>query len=307
MNVKSTRAAVTLPAPSDGRQMPMTGVIENQTFDEERALYESRDLILRHVVFAGPADGESALKESEGVVAEDCTWDLRYPCWHNRSLVMRDCDLTPLCRAALWYCDGVEITGTKLHGIKALRECQNVKIHGCDIVSPEFGWSVTNMEMTDTRAESEYFFLRSKNLSFREVDFRGKYSFQYVEDVVFENCRLDTKDAFWHGKNITVRNCIVKGEYLAWYSEGLTFENCVIIGTQPLCYCKNLKLVNCEMRATDLSFERSEVYATLTAPIDSIKNPLCGFIEVPAVGEVIRDSAWAQAEIRICGTDCQNY
>ena len=196
----------------------MTRVIENQTYDEERALYESRDLILRHVEFAGPADGESALKESEGVVAEDCTWDLRYPCWHNRSLVMRDCDLTPLCRAALWYCDGVEITGTKLHGIKALRECQNVKIHGCDIVSPEFGWSVTNMEMTDTRAESEYFFLRSKNLSFCEVDFRGKYSFQYVEDAVFENCRLDTKDAFWHGKNITVRNCIVKGEYLAWYS-----------------------------------------------------------------------------------------
>ena len=163
------------------------------------------------------------------------------------------------------------------------------------------------MEMTDTRAESEYFFLRSKNLSFCEVDFRGKYSFQYVKDAVFENCRLDTKDAFWHGKNITVRNCIVKGEYLAWYSEGLTFENCVIIGTQPLCYCKNLKLVNCEMRATDLSFERSEVYATLTAPIDSIKNPLRGFIEVPAVGEVIRDASWAQAEIRIRGNHAENY
>lgn len=67
---------------------------------------------------------------------------------------------------------------------------------------------------------------------------------------------------------------MVKGEYLAWYSENITFENCKIIGTQPLCYCKNLKLIDCEMVDTDLSFERSEVEATLTAPIVSIKT-LC--------------------------------
>ena len=106
---------------------------------------------------------------------------------------------------------------------------------------------------------------------------------------MFENCQFDTKDAFWHAKNIVVRNSVVKGEYLAWYCENVTFENCRIIGTQPLCYCKNLKLINCEMIDTDLAFERSEVEATVTTPMLSIKNPLKGHITVPQVDEIIRD------------------
>ena len=71
-----------------------------------------------------------------------------------------------------------------------------------------------------------------------------------------------------------MRNSVVKGEYLAWYSENVTFENCAIIGTQPLCYCKGLKLIGCRMIDTDLAFERSEVEATITTPVASIKNPL---------------------------------
>ena len=35
-------------------------VVENQTFDEERALYGSRHVLVRNVTFDGPADGESA-------------------------------------------------------------------------------------------------------------------------------------------------------------------------------------------------------------------------------------------------------
>ena len=141
--------------------------------------------------------------------------------------------------------------------------------------------------------------MRSDNLVFKNVQFKGKYSFQYIENSIFENCTFDTKDAFWHGKNIVVKNSLIKGEYLAWYSENITFINCKIMGTQPLCYCKNLKLIDCEMIDTDLSFERSEVEATLTAPILSIKNPLSGHIYVPAVGEIIRDIADTKGEILI--------
>lgn len=53
--------------------------------------------------------------------------------------------MTELCRAALWYSDRIEITDTKMYGIKALRECSDVVIDRCDIVSPEFGWSVKNI------------------------------------------------------------------------------------------------------------------------------------------------------------------
>ena len=58
----------------------------------------------------------------------------------------------------------------------------------------------------------------------------------------------------------------------------------------PLCYCRGLKLINCEMVDCDLAFERSEVKATITTPVVSIKNPLQGSqITVPEVGEIIRD------------------
>ena len=273
--------------------------IENQTFDMERALYGSKGVSLLGCRFDGPADGESALKESRDVQVSHCFFNLRYPFWHDRRLTIADSEMTELARAALWYSEEIGITNTKLHGIKALRECSQIKMSGCDIVSPEFGWFVRDIEMKDTTAESEYFMMRSNKLTFEQVRLKGKYSFQYIEDSVFDHCVFDTKDAFWHAKNVTVRNSVVKGEYLAWYCENVTFENCKIIGTQPLCYCKGLKLVNCEMEDTDLCFEKSEVEATLTAPVISIKNPASGHIYVPAVTEIIQDDENAHGEIII--------
>ncbi|MCM1544400.1 MAG: DUF3737 family protein [Ruminococcus sp.] len=272
-------------------------IIENQTFDEERALYGSDGIIVKNCNFDGPADGESAFKESKNITVDGCFFNLRYPFWHDNELEIKNCEMTELCRAALWYCEQVKISGTKMHGIKALRECAKIQINGCDIISPEFGWSVHKISMADTTVAGEYFMMRSTELNFNNVELHGKYSFQYIEDSVFENCNFDTKDAFWHAKNITVKNSVVKGEYLAWYSENITFENCKIIGTQPLCYCKKLKLINCEMVDTDLAFERSDVEATLTAPIISIKNPLSGSITVPSVGEIIMDIPQAKGEI----------
>lgn len=278
--------------------------ITNITFDEERALYAAQDILVKDCAFDGPADGESAFKEGRDVAVDHCFFNLRYPFWHDTGLKIENSEMTELCRAALWYSENMEINDTKLHGIKALRECANIKMRSCDIISPEFGWSVRGITMEDCTAESEYFMMRSDHLNFCDVRFKGKYSFQYITDSVFENCVFDTKDAFWHGKNITVKNSVVKGEYLAWYSENITFENCKIIGTQPLCYCKNLKLINCEMIDTDLSFERSDVEATLTAPIVSIKNPLSGHIYVPAVQEIIMDIDKAKGEIIIEKSDC---
>lgn len=274
-------------------------VIENQTFDMERALYGSNGVIVKNCSFDGPADGESAFKEGKDIEAQHCFFNLRYPFWHDHGLTIMDSEMTELCRAALWYSDTIKITDTKMHGIKALRECSDVVIENCDIISPEFGWSVSNIEIRNTTAQSEYFMMRSENLHFEDVTFTGKYSFQYIRNAVFENCNFDTKDAFWHSENVTVKNSMVKGEYLAWYSDGLTLVNCKIIGTQPLCYCKNLKLIHCEMIDTDLAFEKSQVEAVVTTPVISIKNPLSGQIHVPEVGEIIMDDEKARGEIII--------
>ena len=274
-------------------------IIENQNFDMERALYGRSELFVKNCSFDGPADGESALKECNRIEADRCFFNLRYPFWHDHRLTIKNSEMTQGCRAALWYCDNVKVTDSKLHGIKAFRECSDVTIKNCDILSPEFGWSVHSICMEDTKAVSEYFMMRSENLTFRGVQFQGKYSFQYIKNGVFENCIFDTKDAFWHGENITVRNSVIKGEYLAWYSNGLTLINCKIIGTQPLCYCKNLKLIDCEMIGTDLAFEKSRVEAVITTKVDSIKNPLTGTITVPDVGELVMDEEWAKGKVII--------
>ena len=277
-------------------------ILENQTLDEERALYGEHDLVVRNCRFDGPADGESAFKECENITVEGAFMNLRYPFWHDHGLALRDVDMTELCRAALWYSHDVTIEDSRLHGIKALRECADVLMRNCDIVSPEFGWSTRGIRMEACTAESEYFLMRSTGLRLRDVRFRGKYSFQYVEDAVIDNCELDTKDAFWHAKNVVVRNSIVRGEYLGWYSEGLTFESCLIQGTQPLCYCRDLRIVNCQMVGCDLAFERSHVQASITTPVDSVKNPLAGSrITLPAAGEIIRDIEDATGVVELTG------
>lgn len=280
-------------------------VIENQTFDMERALYGSDSILVKKCSFDGPADGESAFKEGKNIDVEECFFNLRYPFWHDHNLQIRNSEMTENCRAALWYSEGIKISDSRLHGIKALRECQDVYIQNCSIISPEFGWSVRGIQMEHTNAASEYFMMRSENLKFTDVTLAGKYSFQYIKNGIFENCKFDTKDAFWHGENITVKDSVIKGEYLAWYSNGLTLINCKIIGTQPFCYCKNLKLINCEMIDTDLAFEKSEVEAVITTKVDSIKNPLSGHIQVPELGELIMDDPYAKGQVQI-GTQKSN-
>ncbi len=277
-------------------------IIEKEIFDQERALYGANGILVKDCHFDGPADGESAFKEGSRIGVERCFFNLRYPFWHDTDLKISDSEMTELCRAALWYSHGINIDNTKLHGIKALRECSDVTMRDCDVISPEFGWSVHGIRMIHCTNTSEYFMMRSTDLQFEDVTLKGKYSFQYIENAVFENCNFDTKDAFWHSKNVTVRNSTLKGEYLAWYSENLTLENCKIIGTQPLCYCKGLKLINCEMIGTDLAFEKSQVEATVTTPIDSIKNPLSGYIVVPSVGEIIMDDPNAKGVVTTCNT-----
>ena len=274
-------------------------VIENQRFDEERALYESDGVTVKECKFDGEADGESAFKESRNIVAEKCFFNLRYPFWHDDKVSLLDCEMTSLCRAPFWYTSDVHIKGSILHGVKAFRECEGVEINNSDIISTEFGWSTKNITINGGSAEGEYFMLRAENVKLLDMRFKGKYSFQYVSDVVIDNCELDTKDAFWHSKNVTVRNSIVKGEYLAWYSENLTLENCTIIGTQPLCYCKGLKLINCEMQGADLAFERSEVEATVTSDVISIKNAYSGSISVRSVGEIIKSDDRFKCEIKV--------
>ncbi len=268
-------------------------VIKDQRFEEERALYNATNLIVENCLFVGEENGESALKEATEVEIKSCYFDLKYPFWHDDNVVISNSTMTPNCRAALWYSKNIEINDSNLFGIKALRECNGIKLNRLNVYSVEFGWKSNNIEGRNLIINGDYVFLMGKNINLRKVRYEGKYSFQYIENLTIEDSIFDTKDAFWHSKNVIVKNSIINGEYLGWYSENLTFINCKIKGTQPLCYCKNLKLIDCELDGCDLAFEYSEVDASLKGNIKSIKNPLSGKIVYDAADEIIlKDSKY---------------
>jgi len=269
----------------------MRNEILGRQFDEERSLYHLTGADVVDCVFAGPADGESVLKEARDVRLENCTFSLRYPLWHVEKFHLHDSKMDDATRAPIWYSrDGI-ITDSDIHGIKAIRECENIRISDCTITSEEFGWKSAGITVTDSTLNAQYLFFDSRDVVLDKVQMSGKYSFQYMEDLTIRNSILDTKDAFWHSKNVTVENCLVKGEYLGWFSQGLTLINCKIVGTQPLCYCKDLVLRDCVMENADLAFEYSDVSATINGHVDSIKNPRSGEIVVDSVGEVILGDA----------------
>ena len=261
--------------------------IANKTFDQERSLYHLQNASVSNCTFAGPADGESVLKECRHIAVDGCRFSLRYPLWHAKDFSLANSSMDELTRAPIWYAaDGV-IKNSTIHGIKCLRECDRVRISASHIVSPEFGWKCRHISVETSDVESEYLFLETSHLSVDHLQMKGKYSFQYTSDVHIKDSVLDTKDAFWHSHNVTVENSVVKGEYLGWFSDGLTLINCSISGTQPLCYCKNLKLINCTMEGTDLAFEYSDVEADIRGHILSVKNPRSGLIIADSVGEII--------------------
>jgi len=281
-------------------------IIEHQNFPQERALYGVDEVELKNCTFEGEEDGESALKEARNVSLKDCYMDLRYPLWHDENVSLERVEMTANCRAALWYSHHIVAKNSKLHGIKALRECSDVELLNTSVISPEFGWRSRRIVGKDVSVEGEYGFFESEHVSLKNLAFKGKYSFQYVRNLIIEDSTLDTKDAFWHTKNVLVKNSTIKSEYLAWYAEDITFDNCTIIGTQPLCYCKNLKLINCKMIDCDLSFEYSDVDADVIGEITSVKNVKSGKVVADAYGEIIlTDDSKVKCEAQIITRDKQ--
>lgn len=274
-------------------------VYQNKIYDEERALYGVHGALVEGCRFEGPADGESALKEAGNLTVRDCDFMLRYPLWHVSDSTVENCRMSDTCRAALWYDKNLILNNCVLNGIKAMRECDNTLITDSSANSAEFGWFCRGLTMKNCSLVSEYPFMKTSDLTLENFKMKGKYSFQYVENAVIRDAELDTKDAFWHGKNITVYDSVIKGEYLAWYSENLKLIRCKIIGTQPLCYAKGLVLENCEMVDCDLSFEKSDVVATVRGSILSVKNPLGGSITADSIGEIIFDEHAAASACKI--------
>ena len=272
-------------------------IVENRTFDEDRALYSSDDLVIRKCKFDGPADGENALMDSKNIKVEDCSFNLRNPFWHTSNLIIENSEMTKRCVAPICYSDHVIINRCQLGGDKALRESSEVKIKDCDIDSDEFGWSAHDIIIEDADTKGNFFMMKSTNLKFADIHHIGDSAFHHICNVLFENCTIDSKDAFHYAKNVTVRNCEINGDRIGWNSENVVFDNCTIRGSHPFCHCKGLRLIDCKLLGADQSFEGSDVEATLLSPVISIKNPASGTIRVPVYEELIMDDPEAKCNM----------
>ena len=161
--------------------------IIGQSFDEERALYNLSHADVIDCIFAGPADGESVLKEARDVSLENCSFSLRYPLWHVEGFQLHDSKMDELTRAAIWYAKDGTITDSVLGGIKAVRECENIVIKDCSVTSEEFGWMSSRIRVEDSTLASQYIFFGSRDVALDRVKMTGKYSFQYMENLTISN------------------------------------------------------------------------------------------------------------------------
>lgn len=120
--------------------------IQNQTFDEERALYGSRDILVKDCAFDGPADGESAFKECADIRAEHCFFNLRYPFWHAKHVLVRNSVVKGEYLA--WYCEDVTFENCKIIGTQPLCYCKNLKLINCEMIDTDLAFERSEVEAT---------------------------------------------------------------------------------------------------------------------------------------------------------------
>ena len=267
----------------------MKTTVKDAVYGGERPLFASHGLRMERVTIE---PGESALKECSDIEASECEFQGKYPFWHTDGFTVRNCIFRPGARAALWYSKNLVMSDTLVEAPKMFREMTNLRLERVRIPdAQETLWHCSDVVLNDVEvANADYLFMHSANIRIDNYRQHGNYSFQYCRNVEIRNAEIFSKDAFWNTEDVTVYDSTIDGEYLGWHSRRLRLVRCSISGTQPLCYCRDLVMEDCRMAPDcDLAFEDSEVRATVSTPITSIKNPLRGEIRCPEVGEVIID------------------
>lgn len=264
-------------------------IIKNQEFGGERPLYTLHDARLENVTIHL---GESSIKESGNIEAEDCTFEGKYVFWECRGFKTTNCLYRESARSSLWYSQDGTLVNCRVEAPKMFRRMKGIHIEGCTFTNAqETLWDCDDVVIKNSRIENaDYLGMHANNVRIENYHQEGNYSFQYSKNVEIKNALLNSKDAFWECENVTLIDCEINGEYLGWYSKNLRLIRCHITGEQPLCYCENLYMEDCTMgEDANLAFEYSTIQARIKGKVHSIKNPTSGNIEVDSVGEIIID------------------
>lgn len=251
----------------------------------ERALFNENYLKIYDSIFA---DGESPLKECKNIELYNSMFKWKYPLWYSKNIKLDNCTLFEMARAGIWYTDDIEIKDTVIEAPKNLRRSNGITLKNVTFSNAEETlWNCNDIKMDNVSAKGNYFAMNSKNMDINNLSLIGNYSFDEAKNVEIRNSKMLSKDAFWNSENITVFDSFISGEYLGWNSKNLTLINCTIESLQGMCYINNLTMKNCKLLNTTLAFEYSTVKAEINGKIDSVMNPLEGYIRADFIDELI--------------------
>ncbi|MBR0036798.1 MAG: DUF3737 family protein [Bacteroidales bacterium] len=266
-------------------------LIKNQEFRGERPLYTAHDLRLENVTIHL---GESSIKESRNIEAENCTFEGKYVLWECRGFRLNNCYFAESARSSLWYSAGCRMTNCKVDAPKMFRRMKDIYVENTRFPNGEqFLWDCSQIELKNVEIDHcDYVFMHSSDIRISDYKQNGNYGFQYAKNVEIHNAIINSKDAFWESENVTIYDSELNGEYLAWYGKNIRLVRCHLTGEQLLCYVDGLILEDCTFgEDANLNFEYStDVQATIKGNITSIKNPTSGSIVVDGkIGELIID------------------
>lgn len=271
--------------------------IIQQKLGGERALFNKKDLILEDVYFDF---GESCLKECENIEVYNTIFSWKYPMWYSKNIKCENVRLLETARSGIWYTFNISIINSTIDAPKTFRRSSNIKLENVSMVNAsETLWNCKDINIKNVTAKGDYFGMNSKNIVIDRLNLTGNYCFDGCSNIRIKNSSMMAKDSFWNCDDVIVEDSTIIGEYLGWNSSNITFINCTIQSLQGFCYMKNVKLVNCKLINTTLSFEYSSVDANIVSNIDSIKNPISGYIKAKHVDEIIID------ENKVEGSNCK--
>ena len=273
---------------------------EEYVFTGERALFAEEDAQISQSIFE---DGESPLKESRHIDISDTIFRWKYPLWYSNQIKANNITLLDTARAGIWYTNHITIKNSTIQAPKTFRKSSHILLEQVTFnQAEETLWNCSDINLKDVQITGDYVGLNSRNIKAKNLSLVENYSFDGAKNIEISNSRIISKDAFWNAENVVVKNSTIVGQYLAWNAKDITFINCTIESNQGLCYVENLKLENCRLLHTDLAFEYSTVEADITSSIESIKNPISGYIKAPKIGEIIFDDSEIVSENTIITT-----
>lgn len=272
-----------------GNKMNME--IVNKKFNQERALFDAKNVDVLDSEFNGP--GESPLKQSKNIEIQGTSFKYKYPLWYSSKVNVENTRFYELGKSGIWYTNDISMKNVQIDAPKEFRRCKNISLENVKFLNAqETLWTCNKVQLKNVQAKGDYFAMNSSNMKCENFFLEGNYFFDGGKNIEVRNSELISKDAFWNCENVVIYDSVIIGEYIGWNSKNLTFINCKIESNQGFCYIENLKLINCSFTKTDLCFEYCKnIDAEVVGKIDSIKNPLSGKIKCDEIDELILDSS----------------